>query len=126
MTKERIATVLKARRKTKNLKVDDVAAALKSRGIDVSHKALYNYESGHRHPDAGTFLALCDIYEIEDVLETFSEQSETSGSVTADGLVLTPEEAGLIQLFRQIPDDRRGMFRSMLEAALKSQGLLKS
>lgn len=124
MTKEQIATVLKARRKLKNLKVDDVAAALKSRGIEVSRKALYNYESGHRHPDAGTFLALCDIYEIDDVLKAFSEQAETSSEVTVDGLVLTPEEAGLIQLFRRIPEDRRDMFRSMLEAALKSQGLL--
>jgi transcriptional regulator with XRE-family HTH domain len=124
MTKERIATVLKARRKSKNLKVDDVAAALKLRGIEVSQKALYNYESGHRHPDADTFLALCDIYEIDDVIKTFSEQTETSGDVIVGGLVLTPEEAGLIQLFRQIPEDRRDMFRSMLEAALKSQGLL--
>jgi transcriptional regulator with XRE-family HTH domain len=120
MTGETVAAVLKARRKSNNLKIDEVAAALKSRGIEVSQKTIYGYEIGHRHPDAETFLALCAIYEIND-LTAFSGDTETS-AVPYGGLSLTAEEAGLIELFRLMPEDKRGMFRSMLEAALKSAG----
>ena len=59
-----VAPLLKSRRKDLGLSVREVLAKLHEHGIDVSDKTLYGWESGHRQPDADTFLVLCQIYEI--------------------------------------------------------------
>ena len=59
-----IAPLLKSKRKDLGLSVREVLAKLHEDGIDVSDKTLYGWESGHRQPDADTFLALCQIYKI--------------------------------------------------------------
>ena len=64
-----IALFLKSKRKELNLKVSEVVSSLKLYGIEISEKTLYGYETGHRQPDADTFLSLCKIYEIESLSE---------------------------------------------------------
>lgn len=59
-----ISATLKSKRKELNLSVKEVLDKLHARGIDVSDKTLYGWESGHRQPDADTFLVLCNIYGI--------------------------------------------------------------
>ena len=83
MSRETIAKVLKDKRKAAQLTVEKVTEQLKQQfQIEISSKSIYSYESGHRQPDADTLMALCDIYGISDVMETFrqveSEQKEES------------------------------------------------
>ena len=78
--RDQIAGILKARRKSAGLSVKDTLNALKAQGIDVSDKTLYGWESGHRQPDADTFLILCEIYGIE----TISEITENGASPRLD------------------------------------------
>ncbi len=62
-----VGAMLKAKRKENKLPVKDVIGKLRSFGIDISDKTLYGWESGHRQPDADTFLTLCKIYGIESI-----------------------------------------------------------
>ena len=67
MSSSFIGNILKTRRKELNLSVKDVLAQLHNFGIDISDKTLYGWESGHRQPDADTFLILCNIYQISTI-----------------------------------------------------------
>lgn len=91
MSRERVAQVLKEKRKIKKLSVEEVSNDLKAfHGIDISSKTLYSYETGHRQPDADTLMALCDIYGVTDVMGEFREEQKTSSSVEKT----TPEDTG--------------------------------
>ncbi len=85
-----IALLLKSKRRERNLSVKEVRENLRNRGIDVSDKTIYGWESGHRQPDADTFVALCRIYQIE----SFSEVKESNGNE------LCCEERDLIKKYR--------------------------
>lgn len=67
----KLSEVIKTKRKTLKLSVKDVVAKLSEQGIKVSEKTIYGWESGHRQPDADTFLTLCDIYQIENITKEF-------------------------------------------------------
>lgn len=71
MTKENIALTLKKLRENARLSVKDVQKDLSDRGVDVSIKTIYGWESGHRLPDADTFLTLCSVYNSIDILSDF-------------------------------------------------------
>ena len=71
-----IAALLKERRKARGLSVKDVQAFLLKQGISVSDKTIYGWESGHRQPDADTFLLLCRYYGI-DTFDAFPRQSNS-------------------------------------------------
>lgn len=60
-----VSAILKEKRKGLGLSVKTVLDELRSHGIEISDKTLYGWESGHRQPDADTFLALCQIYGID-------------------------------------------------------------
>ena len=61
----KVSAILKEKRKELGLSVKTVLDMLQSYGVDISDKTLYGWESGHRQPDADTFLALCQIYGID-------------------------------------------------------------
>ena len=82
-----IAPLLKSKRKDLGLSVREVLAKLHEDGIDVSDKTLYGWESGHRQPDADTFLALCQIYKIgsfSNIQKAPSDLSEEAKKVAKD------------------------------------------
>lgn len=60
-----VSAILKEKRKELGLSVKTVIDELLSHGVDISDKTLYGWESGHRQPDADTFLVLCKIYGID-------------------------------------------------------------
>lgn len=83
MSRERIAQVLKEKRKIKKMSVEEVSGILKSmHGIDISAKTLYSYETGHRQPDADLLMALCDIYGVTDIMGEFRDKQKTSPSAS--------------------------------------------
>lgn len=101
MSRATIAEALKEHRKSKHLSAAKVIELLKNYEIEISPKSLYSYESGHRQPDADTLMALCDIYEISDILGTFGYKKEESTDVTANEL--SENES----IFTSLPPDLR-------------------
>lgn len=75
-----VAGILKAKRKQLKLSVKYVIEQLHQYDLDISDKTLYSWESGHRQPDADSFLALCDIYGIT----SFKEIEKSPAPAEAD------------------------------------------
>ena len=74
---ENIAKGLKNQRKLHNMSVKEVSRELEKRSIFVAEKTIYGWESGQSQPDADTFLILCDIYNIVNILEEFGYTKKT-------------------------------------------------
>lgn len=71
MTKSDIAKLLKDSRIKAGFEAKEVAEKLIELGAIKSVKSFYNWESGRTQPDADTFMYLCNLYKIKNVLETF-------------------------------------------------------
>lgn len=108
--KPTIAKVLKATRKDSKLSVKDVVEELKKFDICISEKTLYGWESGHRQPDADTFIVLCHIYGIDSITgfskitpekyeKVLSPQSDQGQGFTPDFL---PEEFNEFERFIEV------------------------
>lgn len=99
MKNPKIAMYLKYYRKMNNLSVAEVSDILRKHNINAAIKTIYGWENGQSQPDADTFMLLCDIYNIENILETFgyveSEQEQ---------LILSDKEKELIKSYRNHPE----------------------
>lgn len=71
MSKIIISEILKQHRHLCDMTPEQVVAELQERGFSISSKALYAYESGTNLPKVPIFLALCDIYNIRDIMDSF-------------------------------------------------------
>lgn len=67
--------MLRQKREQLKLSIDEVVSQLNERGIAISSKTLYGYENGVGTPKVNTFIALCDIYGIDDILGSFGGRS---------------------------------------------------
>lgn len=76
-----VSAILKEKRKRLGLSVKTVLDELRSYDIEISDKTLYGWESGHRQPDADTFLALCQIYGIDTLKGTTKAPSTSDEAV---------------------------------------------
>lgn len=85
-----IASTLKKKRKELGMSVNELLTHLKDAGILVSNKTVYGWESGHRQPDADTFIVLCRILGIESFDET---EKSPSAEESAPGDQVTLEES---------------------------------
>ena len=70
--KDSVGSTLAELRKAKKLMQKDVASRLSGYGFSVSAKTIYNWEKGLAQPNAGQFLALCDVLGVDDVLWQFA------------------------------------------------------
>lgn len=70
-----ISLILKQQRNLHEMTPEQVIARLSEQGFTISTKALYAYESGANLPKVPVFLALCDIYEIRDIMGSFGYTS---------------------------------------------------
>ncbi|MBQ9886600.1 MAG: helix-turn-helix transcriptional regulator [Lachnospiraceae bacterium] len=101
MKNPRIATCLKYYRKLNKLSVNEVADILKEHNISSATKTIYGWENGRSQPDADTFMLLCEIYNIDNILEAFGYIE----SADADGpLILNREEKELVIRYRNNPE----------------------
>lgn len=75
LDKEMIPQRLRDKRTCKKLSVEQVSAKLKEMGFSVAPKTLYGYEKGVSMPNVPIFIALCDIYEVTDILSAVSAKS---------------------------------------------------
>ena len=104
LTEENIAFLLRDERDRKGYSVEQVAEKLRERGISISTKALYGYENKVGKPKLSTFLALCDIYGITDILAALGFNYPVPVSRSDD---LTPDERELIELYRRADESDR-------------------
>ena len=59
-------------RRAKKFMQKDIASKLSRYGFTVSSKTIYNWEKGLAQPSIPIFLALCDIFGVDDVLYRFA------------------------------------------------------
>lgn len=71
MSKEAISLKLKELRRKNKLTIEEVKHLLEERNINVAIKTIYGWESGQRLPNPDIFLNLCDIYDVNDILQEF-------------------------------------------------------
>lgn len=82
MSIKTISAILKQERNMLNLTPDQVVSKLSDRGFHISTKALYAYEAGTNLPKVPVFLALCDIYNIHDIMGSFGYTATLCNSKT--------------------------------------------
>lgn len=112
LTEENIAFLLRDERDRKGYSVEQVTEKLRERGISISTKALYGYENKVGKPKLSTFLALCDIYGITDILAALGFNYSVPVSRSDD---LTPDERELIELYRRASSDDQELIRHILK-----------
>lgn len=71
MKKTLIPEILRKYRNDLKLSAEEVVTKLRARDIDISEKTLYGYENGVSSPKVNTFLCLCDIYGIKNIMDEF-------------------------------------------------------
>ena len=101
MKNDKIAKMLKEKRKLSKLSVNEVSGLLCEHHAPVAAKTIYGWESGHTQPDADTLLFLCRLYGIDDILETFGYGSDAN---EVPKPILTEFEYKLIKKYRENPE----------------------
>ncbi len=104
MKNQKIAAVLKQYRKLNEYSVNEVAIKLQTYSLKVAPKTIYGWESGQSQPDADTLLILCDIYHIDNILETF-------GYSKVPAFHCTQFEKRLICAYREHPEMQKAVER---------------
>lgn len=107
-----IAGLLKENRKRNGYSVEQVAEKLRERGISISTKALYGYENKVGKPKLNTFVALCDIYGITNLLEALGFSYSAPVSKKYD---LSDDEYALIELYRRAGEADRQAVNLILQ-----------
>ena len=105
-----LSTILKEKRRDSGLSVKDVLTKLQAHNVNISDKTLYGWESGHRQPDADTFILLCEIYGIHSI-------SEISGTNSPNDL--TETEWRHIKKYRALDDHGKEIVTTVLECEYK-------
>lgn len=117
-SKEIIAKALKGLRRKGGLSSKEVAEELSARGVSVSPKTIYGWESGHSQPDAFTLLVLCDIYNVTDILLAFGY----CDSDKAQRESKTPEKTKLLMQIEQLNEYRCDIVSAYIDGLLTDQG----
>lgn len=114
-----IAYILKDERIREGLSPEEVVCKLKDRGISISVKTLYGYEEGTSRPKLETFLALCSIYDITQILGAlgFSYNDPERANVPIEDIDLRD---ALLDSFDLLNRDGRKMLVSYAEFLVTS------
>ena len=107
MKNEQIGIMLKKYRKLNALSVNDVVVELNDKyDVQVAEKTVYGWESNQAHPTSDVFVALCDIYKINNISDIFHSREPK-------GFPISMEERKLIENYRQYPE-MHGVIRKIL------------
>ena len=71
-----IGATLKNARKNAGLTVKDVCCILMKNDINIAEKTIYGWENDFCYPNIKTFLLLCNLYGMKDVLVTFGYREQ--------------------------------------------------
>lgn len=72
MENQSFGASLRKLRLRENLSVKEVIEKLNDYGQNITDKTLYSYENDKRAASADMFIALCQIYKCNNILETFA------------------------------------------------------
>ncbi len=98
MKNNKIGEMLKKYRKLNALSIGDVVVELHDKyGVNVAEKTVYGWESNQAHPTSDVFVALCDIYRINNINDIFNSDEPK-------GFHITSEERKLIEHYREYPE----------------------
>ena len=98
MKNDQIGAMLKKYRKMNAFSVNDVVIELETRyGVKVAEKTVYGWESNQAHPTSDVFVALCDMYKINNISDVFHSKEPK-------GFPITAEERQIIERYRQYPE----------------------
>lgn len=100
MKNPNIGTTLRELRKNCNLSVDEVSNILQEHCNYAAPKTIYGWESGRTQPDADTLMFLCELYNVDKVLETFGYKAKEQDL----DFSLSLKEKELIASYRNHPD----------------------
>ena len=106
-SKDQVASFLYDKRREKKLTGQEVSDKLKLYGIDITKTTIYGYERGVSGPTVSAFLAMCKIYEVDDVI---SEVKAQPVKMTLNGA-----EETLITYFRQASPEAQELALKMLK-----------
>ena len=99
MRNHQIGLFLRKYRKQNAFSVADVVVELSDKyKVHVAEKTVYGWESNQAHPTSDVFVALCDIYSVNNISEAFLSGEESKG------FPITPDERAVIEHYRQNPD----------------------
>lgn len=106
-TKEQVAAFLYDKRREKQMTGQQVSDKLKMYGIDISKTTIWGYEKGVSGPTVPTFIALCKIYEVDDVIEEVKQKPVSEK--------LNRQEKILLDYFRQASPEAQELALKMLK-----------
>ena len=107
MKNDQIGVMLKKYRKLNALTVSVVVVELNDKyGVQVAEKTVYGWESNQAHPTTDVFVALCDIYKINNISDVFISKEPK-------GFPITAEERKVIENYRLHPE-MRGAVKKLL------------
>ena len=82
MRDKSIGRTLRYYRKAAQLSIADVIEIFQTEyDIHYTNKAIYGWESGHTQPSADTFLTLCKIYDIHNIIESMNYACKTDKGI---------------------------------------------
>lgn len=99
MKNPNIGKVLRYYRQAHHYTVNDVSVMLNHKNMTAAPKTIYAWENGRTQPDADTLLILCEIYKIDNILESFGYSKEEKEEIQ-----LTDFEKKLLLAYRANPE----------------------
>ena len=108
MNDKSFGATLRLLRERENLSVKDVLTRLKEFDLNITDKTLYSYENGTRAASADMLLALCQIYNCSNILETFA-------NVQPDYSIPDDNEWKLIEKYRDLDPHGKDMVDTILD-----------
>ncbi len=112
MKKQNFAATLRYYRQLNQLSVSEVASYLSQKVKPISEKSIYSWEIGNSKPTSDMFMAICELYHIQHVLETFGYHGDNTDieyqTIKTDNSKvyepLSQEEFSLITAYREHPE----------------------
>jgi len=94
---DQIGSILARLRRERGLSQKDLAQLLTLQGVDVTNQAVSKWEKGVSQPNAGQFLLLCRLLDVEDISGTFLGRG-LAGELNDAGKQKLTEYAQLLRL----------------------------
>jgi|GEM_PF-5509908 len=81
-----INAVLRASRKAAGMTLDQVSKSFEKRGVQIRPNTVAQWENGRRQPGINEFLILCELYDIKDILHSFTGENSIFSGLNDEGI----------------------------------------
>lgn len=108
-----VGKTLKSLREKAKLKIPEVVERLAQNGFTVSARTLYGYENDSRMPNADIFITLCEVYDVNNLIEAFKNIPKDDYSVPSD------DEIKLVEKYRSLDSYGQEVVEMVIEGELR-------